>query len=858
MKYFLQFLLVLLCISSSVLQAQDSETLCGIEEKEFASFAALGVNSLVSTGPKTAVVLLLDFPDKAGIPVALTTAKTVLGQVEGYFPTVSYGKTNVKFTLVEKVLRMPRNSSEYAPSNHSLLRQDAIAAATAAGINTAQYPWVVLAFAKLSYGWAGLASWSSNGTGTNWINGAFTFGVVAHEVGHLYGLPHAGALESGAVVVGGSSGQVEYGDVFDVMGNRAQDATYHFNEAFKNRLGWIADNQVKMITASGTYKLYAHDYPTAGATPLALRIKSAAGRDYWLSYRTALNNANLRSGLGIRLLDYAGSGKTSLLDLTPNSTSANNDFFDSPLAVGQSYSDTQAGFTLKSLRTGGTGNQSWIEVEITFSANPPTPVSIPAPSNLLASAKSSTTIQLNWTNGAANYDGVEIHRSVDGINYIKAASVAGSAVQFLDQGLTANSKYYYKIRALKGIVYSAFSNVVQVTTPANTPPSNSVAPPSNLIAQVASSSTINLSWKDNSGNETGFEIHRSTDGKNFTRISTVAKNIVTFQDKSLQANTVYYYSLRAYTGTSFSNFSNVAQARTSGATGTTSAGAPSDLVASFTADKRINLRWKDNSVGEDAFEIAMSMDQINYTIIGRVGQNMTNVIIGGKLPDGAWVSFRVRAKLGSQTSNYSNTASVRILLPAPTTLFAKKEPNQSAVILTWRDNSWREEGFIVQRSLDGVKFETIGRTARGATSYIDRIIGNNIGRKVYYRVLAFNGTYNSGASNLANIDGSLPALAIATDYQTDSLLANEIFAYSLYPNPAENYVNVEMTENQVGVELYLRNAAGQTVRTTRLNKGVRFYAFDLENLATGVYILSIVYKNQTFSKRLVIGNGLTE
>ena len=45
--------------------------------------------------------------------------------------------------------------------------------------------------------------------------------------------------------------------------------------------------------------------------------------------------------------------------------------------------------------------------------------------------------------------------------------------------------------------------------------------PSNLTATAASRSQINLSWKDNSNNEQGFKIERSTDNVNFTQIATV-------------------------------------------------------------------------------------------------------------------------------------------------------------------------------------------------------------------------------------------------------------------------------------------------------------------------------------------------
>ena len=56
-------------------------------------------------------------------------------------------------------------------------------------------------------------------------------------------------------------------------------------------------------------------------------------------------------------------------------------------------------------------------------------------------------------------------------------------------------------------------------TPAGTPsptPCQTPAAPTNLVATAISSSQIGLSWVDNSNNETGFRIQRSTNGINFS------------------------------------------------------------------------------------------------------------------------------------------------------------------------------------------------------------------------------------------------------------------------------------------------------------------------------------------------------
>ncbi|MEJ7735800.1 MAG: LamG-like jellyroll fold domain-containing protein [Chitinophagaceae bacterium] len=71
--------------------------------------------------------------------------------------------------------------------------------------------------------------------------------------------------------------------------------------------------------------------------------------------------------------------------------------------------------------------------------------------------------------------------------------------------------------------------------------------PSGLQATTVSFDKINLQWTDNSSNETGFEIVRSTTaGGVFSTITTVGSNIQTFTDNTgIQAQTRYFYKVRA-------------------------------------------------------------------------------------------------------------------------------------------------------------------------------------------------------------------------------------------------------------------------------------------------------------------------
>jgi FtsP/CotA-like multicopper oxidase with cupredoxin domain len=91
--------------------------------------------------------------------------------------------------------------------------------------------------------------------------------------------------------------------------------------------------------------------------------------------------------------------------------------------------------------------------------------------------------------------------------------------------------------------------------------------PGNLTATATSSSEIGLNWDDNSSDEDGFNIERSTDGNNFSFLASVGSNVTSFNDGGLTASTTYYYQISAYNSGGSSRTSNIASATTLPQTG---------------------------------------------------------------------------------------------------------------------------------------------------------------------------------------------------------------------------------------------------------------------------------------------------
>jgi hypothetical protein len=94
-----------------------------------------------------------------------------------------------------------------------------------------------------------------------------------------------------------------------------------------------------------------------------------------------------------------------------------------------------------------------------------------------------------------------------------------------------------------------------------TPPPNA---PSDLTATAASSSEIDLSWADNSSDETEFRIERCQGSgcSSFAQMTVVAPNVTSYSDQSVTADTTYRYRVLAANGTLVSSPSNEAEATT--------------------------------------------------------------------------------------------------------------------------------------------------------------------------------------------------------------------------------------------------------------------------------------------------------
>jgi len=87
-----------------------------------------------------------------------------------------------------------------------------------------------------------------------------------------------------------------------------------------------------------------------------------------------------------------------------------------------------------------------------------------APSNLTATAVSSSRIDLAWTDNASNETGFRIERSRDGDDFDEVGTVGANVTAYAATDLAHNRNYWFRVRAYNATGSSARSNVARAKT----------------------------------------------------------------------------------------------------------------------------------------------------------------------------------------------------------------------------------------------------------------------------------------------------------------------------------------------------------------------------------------------------------
>jgi hypothetical protein len=187
----------------------------------------------------------------------------VFDEADAFYRESSYGKAWLTGTVTPWLKAFEASPGCSIP----VIRTAGAAAARSAGFDPAAYERIIYVHPSVDCPWSGVTQ-----ANTVFLDGTLSRKLVAHELGHAFGLPHANSTSCRQA----GCPAVEYGDPYDTMGAGTGD----FSAYAKFSLGWLT--RIARPAAAGVYQLDPIERSASG--PQAFVVTTARDQ-YWIEYR---------------------------------------------------------------------------------------------------------------------------------------------------------------------------------------------------------------------------------------------------------------------------------------------------------------------------------------------------------------------------------------------------------------------------------------------------------------------------------------------------------------------------------------------------------------------------------------------
>ena len=351
------------------------------------------------------------------------------------------------------------------------------------------------------------------------------------------------------------------GSLFGISDEAAGTTNYYFNSV---RIGGTQ--------SSGSGSTAAFDRQATGVTTLRNNIlynarkdsASGTGKHYAIrrssSSGTFSSNYNdlYVSGTG-GFVGYTGTDQTTIANWRTASGQDANSVSMNPTYVSaldlhlQSSSLLESGGTPVSVtsdKDGDVRNSTWPDIGADeFSGSAPGSFALLTPTNNATTQPINGTLRWSASAIAGGYD-VYLDTAV---NPNVLVSVNQFDTSYNYSNLKAGTSYYWRVKSR-----NAIGQTDPTTSPFSFTTGNIPNAPTNLSITSVTNSAISLGWVDNSTNETGYRIYRSTNsGGPFAQVgSDQPADAITFTNSSLSPNTRYYYRVVAFNADGESYFAS--------------------------------------------------------------------------------------------------------------------------------------------------------------------------------------------------------------------------------------------------------------------------------------------------------------
>ena len=248
-------------------------------------------------------------------------------------------------------------------------------------------------------------------------------------------------------------------------------------------------------------------------------------------------------------------------------------------------------------------------------------------------------VQVKWSKvtGATGYI---VYRKNGTGSWSRVADIkSGSTVSYIDKTAKSGTTYTYTVRAYSGSTMGDWSSTKTIKRLAD-PTVSSV---SNITAGVQ------VKWAKTAG-ATGYVVYRKTGTGSWSRIATIKGGSTTsYTDKSVKSGTNYSYTVRAYNGSTMSDWHNYKAVKRLSNPAVTSASKTSS---------GINVRWS-KVTGATGYVVYRKTAKGSWSRIANIKSGSTTSYTDTKASKGVTYTYTVRAYNGSTMSSFNSTKSAK-------------------------------------------------------------------------------------------------------------------------------------------------------------------------------------------------------
>jgi hypothetical protein len=352
---------------------------------------------------------------------------------------------------------------------------------------------------------------------------------------------------------------------------------------------------------------------------------------------------------------------------------------------------------------------------------------------------SANTNRITWTDNSSNETGFRIERRVGaGGSWSSLGTVGANVTTFDDTTAAVDVVYYYQVWAFASFAdaaSSALSAAFQMQP----------ADPTSCAAVNSSSSTMDVTWTDNSSSETSYIVERKVGAGTFALYATLAANTVFFQDTSITIGLTYQYRVKASNSGGDSGYSTSSAVTAS----PDRPAAPSSCVVTRIATLTNRVSWVDNSSSETGFRIERKTGiGGTWASLGTVTADVTH--FDDTTPAIELVYYYQVWATSALGDSFSSALSAAVQMqPADPSSCAAVNISSSTNDVTWLDNSTSETSFVIERRMNGGAWFQIAEPGAGIMYFRDATASASA--TWTYRVAAKNSGGLSGYSTSSDV-----------------------------------------------------------------------------------------------------------